>query len=89
MLRKTMAVGEEVCVTGCTGVASHRACCAEGFASPRGRRGRIAAAGSRRAMSEVNGGKEGRRLLIVWLRKKSKLSNQNQNQYQSGRKAPN
>ena len=53
MLRKTMAVGEEVWVTGWTGVANHRACCGEGFASARGRRGRIAAAGRRRAMAET------------------------------------
>ncbi len=55
MLRKTMAVGpcDEPAVTGYTGVASHRVCCAQGLASPRdrrGRRGRIAA-GSRRAMA--------------------------------------
>lgn len=56
MLRKTIAVGprDESCVTGCAGVASHRNCCAEGFASPNGRSGRIAV-GSRRAMIGESG----------------------------------
>ena len=72
MLRKTMAVGpRESWVTGYTGagVANHRACCAEGFAIARGRRGRTAAAGSRKAMSEVGVG-IGRQVEACLLRRK-------------------
>jgi hypothetical protein len=57
MFRKTMAVGplEEVAswVTGYTGDASHRTCCGEGFPIPPVRRGRIIAAGSRKAIAEM------------------------------------
>jgi hypothetical protein len=55
MLRNTIAVGpcDELCVTGWTGVASHRTCCADGFDNASGRNGRIAA-GSRRAMLKTD-----------------------------------